>query len=208
MTRPQLDSAAWDVVSVQLERRLLARRTATMVAAAIEESGTKRVLVTSAYAKEGKTLFLDLVSREFEHCKSTLEIRVIDGDDIITDADPTGTTSRGKVRLEPKHLSPDVVTLIKGPSVLDSEGMLHFRRDWFEEIDGALVVVMARRTGRKALRETVAWLEASGIKPIGLIYNEFASPPLADRLGRIRKWRQQPLRSKLRAAFGGLRRSR
>lgn len=207
MTRPQLDSASWDVVSMQLDRRLLARRTATMVAAAIEESGTKRVLVTSAFKGEGKTLFLDLVRREFEHCKTSLEIRVVDGDDIVTEAEPDRRSSQS-VRLEPKHLSPDVVTLVKGPSVLDSEGMLHFRRDWFEEIDGALIVVMGRKTGRKALKETVDWLEASGIKPIGLIYNEFASPPLGERLAKIRKWWQQPLRSKLRAAFKGLRRSR
>ena len=82
----------------------------------------------------------------------------------------------------------DAVVVVDGPAMLAGDDVLDIPPLWMEAFDAAILVVMKRRTTTTKLEETVAWLEAAGIPPIGIVWNQHHFPPVTDVLDR---WREK-----------------
>jgi hypothetical protein len=162
--------------SDRVERQLLARRVAVHIAAAIEEAGARFVLLTSPGPGEGKTTFMDLVGHELAHFTTP----------------PYHLLRHDALDAPPSSFEGERVLLVHGPPMLHGEEILNLRDDWMDAFDGALIVVMGRRTRRDDLRRALAWLEAVDIRPLGLIYNEVIAPPFGARLDALRRWLRRP----------------
>jgi len=159
--------------TTELERQLLARRLAVHVSAAVRKSGCKCVLLTSPNRGDGKSAFIELLGAELEHF-SQVPFRVLAADQLM--------------QYDPDMMPEDRVVLVHGPAMLEGEEILNLRDDWIAAFDGAIVLVMGRKTHRRDLRRALDWLQAVGIEPIGLVYNEFMAPPLSARLAAF--WRR------------------
>jgi len=88
----------------------------------------------------------------------------------------------------PATLPHTSVSLVHGPAILEVESVLTMNKRWSHVLDAALIVAMGRETERQALADTVALLQATGIRPLGIIYNEYACPHPMERLKRLRDW--------------------
>ena len=81
--------------------------------------------------------------------------------------------------------------------MLEAEDYLGVSEAWINAFDAAIIVVMGRVSRRDQLKTTVDWLNACGIKPLGIIFNENANPSFAARFARMWPWAT--------AKFSGLR---
>lgn len=153
--------------SWELKSKLVARRVAVKVSAAIAESGKRAILLTSPYEGDGKSFLLGILAPELEKV-APYRFHILSASE-LTEVNPWAPPD-------------DRVLLVDGPAVLEGRGFLNIRKGWISAFDGALVVAVARKTKRQDLEETVSWLNASKIPPIGLIWNEFVCPPLGTRL--------------------------
>jgi Mrp family chromosome partitioning ATPase len=165
-TKNRRGPEAWHV-----EQKLLARRLAAHVVSAVEKSGARTVLVTSPTSGSGKSTLLQLIAPELDHIAPD-RFRAY-GRRVLDDTNPEefGDDSR--------------IKLIDGPSMLEADDFLTVSDRWMTAFDGALIVVMGRVSRRSSLETTVAWLEASGIRPIGIVFNELQAPSLTQRMHRL-----------------------
>lgn len=157
-------------MATRIDKWREARLMATSIAAALETAQARFVLITSPSARNGKSLFVDLLQREF-HALGLTRFLLMDWPDLV-------------------HYSPgasdDTIVLIDGPPLTEGEGIMQIPAEWLAALDGALIVVNKRKTRRDDLEQSVSWLRATGIEPLGLIWNEHGLPPLTDAL---RRWR-------------------
>jgi hypothetical protein len=151
----------------RIEPRLVARKLAVQLCAAVEASGKRVILVTSPNADEGKTFLMRLVGPELERVAPN-RFRVLGASELENE--------------NPWHAPDDRVLLVDGPPMLEGDGFLELRKGWVSAFEGALIVVMKRRTTRVELEETVDWLKAAKIPPLGVVWNEWACPTLRNRL--------------------------
>jgi Mrp family chromosome partitioning ATPase len=156
------------------EQKLLARRLAAHVTAAVERSGARTILVTSPSSGSGKTTLLQLIAPELEHIAPQRFLAF--GRRVLDDTGPEAFAEDNRIKL------------IDGPSMLEADDFLTINDRWMSAFDGALIVVMGRVSRRSALETTVSWLQDSGIRPIGIIFNEQASPSLAQRIAGAWAW--------------------
>ena len=145
---------------------------AVSVHAAIRESGCRRVLITSPTKSSGKSHFVRAVAPEL-HAIAHNQYRFLRTVDLE--------------QMAPPREDDPQLTLVDGPSMFDGNGLLQVPQDWMESFDGAILLVMGRRTESEALEEAVKWMADSRIKTIGLIWNDFVNPP-PDL--RFRLWRR------------------
>jgi Mrp family chromosome partitioning ATPase len=176
-------SDARDRVTDLARRRLLARRIATQVVAATVTAGAKSVLICSVDSGAGKSTFLQLVAPELQH-SAEVPVMVFDYRELAAIAPPTEAD--------------DVLVYVDGPAMIGSEEILQVPDAWMRAFSGAIIVVNNRKTDRDGLTECVAWLRASGITPLGVIYNEFGVPPVRVLLKEIGKWSTLPVKEKVR----------
>lgn len=163
----------------QVEQALVARKLAVQLSAAITESGKRIVLLTSPNQGDGKTFFIRLVAPELERI-APHRFRV------LSTADLENTN--------PWHAEDDRVLLVDGPAMLEGDGFLRLRKGWVSAFDGALILVMGRRTRAEDLEETASWLQAAKIEPIGIVWNENVCPPIVTRLRMVLEKLRHPLR--------------
>jgi Mrp family chromosome partitioning ATPase len=161
---------------------LVARRLAVKVTAAIAESGRRAILLTSPNEGDGKSFLVRILAPELEKV-APHRFHLISAGELA--------------EVNPWAPPDDRILLVDGPAVLEGAGFLNIRKGWISAFDGALVVAVARKTKRQDLEETISWLNASKIPPIGLIWNEVVCPPLGTRL-RIALRRLRRLVSKSR----------
>ena len=145
-----------------INERLVARKMAVSVHAAIRESGCRRVLITSPSKSSGTSHFVRVVAPEL-HAIAYNEYRFLRPADLEQFAPP-------------REEDPQI-TLVDGPSMFDGDGLLSVPQDWMAAFDGAILVVMGRRTETEALKESVKWMADSRIKTIGIIWNDYVNPP-------------------------------
>jgi hypothetical protein len=169
---------------------LVARKLAVQISAAIAESGKRIILVPSPSQGEGKTHLVGLIAPELE--------RIAPYRFLVTSAAELSG-------LNPWHVPEDRVVLVDGPAMLEGEGFLKLRKGWMSAFEGSLIVVMGRKTTVEGLEETVNWLNASKIPPIGVVWNEYFCPPLGDRFRAWLRWWRRPAlaRGLRRLLFGG-----
>ena len=153
--------------SFEAKKRLLARRLAVRVVAAINDSGKNLILVTSPTKGAGKSLFVSLVAPELERV-APHRFHVLSTDELAS--------------MNPFAPPDDRVLLVDGPAMLEQQGVINIRQGWISAFEGSLVLVVGRKTRREDLEETIAWLNASKIPPIGIIWNELVSPSVTDRI--------------------------
>jgi hypothetical protein len=160
------------------EYKHLARRLATHIVSAVDQAGARTVLVTSPCSGAGKSTLLRLISPELDHVA------------------PKRYRAYGRRVLQettPDFFPDDRIKLVDGPSMLEAEDYLGVSEAWMNAFDAALIVVMGRVSRRDQLQTTVDWLNACGIKPIGIVFNEHANPSFADRFARLGPWAQGKL---------------
>lgn len=159
--------ASEDVVRAE---RLLARRIAVQLDAAVRRADAHTVLITSPQSGAGKSRFARLVAPH---------LNVIAPDRYMILA---GTELR---EYDPGRRPDGLVVLVDGPSMLDGDGVLAVPQAWMQAFDAAIIVVMGRETRSDALEDTAEWLRNANVPPIGILYNEYAAPAPIDR---IRGW--------------------
>ncbi len=159
--------------STFLNERLIARKLAVGLDAAIRESGCQTVLLTSPGKASGKTRFARVISPQFS---------VIAPDRYMI----LGVSDLAK--LDPYQRPPGLVVIVDGPSMLDGDGLLGIPQHWMDAFDGAVLMVMGRQTRTDDLEQSVQWLDNARIKTIGIIFNEFISPEPSLRLKRWRRY--------------------
>lgn len=155
------------------EQKHLARRLATHIVAAVDQAGARTVLVTSPCSGAGKSTLLRLISPELDHVA------------------PKRFRAYGRRVLQettPDFFPDDRIKLVDGPSMLEADDYLGVSEAWMNAFDAALIVVMGRVSRRDQLQTTVEWLNACGIKPLGIIFNEHANPSFAARFARMWPW--------------------
>jgi hypothetical protein len=155
-----------------INERLIARRIAVGVHAAIRESGCRRVLVTSPGRACGKSHFVQTITPELNVIAQNA-YRFLETEDL-------------KQVTPPQEDDPQIV-VVDGPPMFDGNGLLDVPQDWMNSFDGAIMLVMGRRTKSELLEEAVKWMRDSRIQMIGLIWNDYVNPP-PDM--RIRLWRR------------------
>ncbi len=177
--------------SIRLNRE--GRKLATQVAAAIERSGARFVLLTSVDANDGKSFLADLLAEEW--ASTAMErFDVFDWSRLTTLIPADFTPGADRVLLTPDGhhdritQADDAVVVVDGPPMLAGDEVLDIPPLWMEAFDGAVLVVMKRRTMATKLEEAVAWLEAANIQPLGIVWNQHHFPPVLDVLDR---WREK-----------------
>lgn len=157
----------------RIEERRRGRQLATEIVAAVENAGTRFVLITSVSRGDGKSHLAQTLRRELAMI-ATGRFVVLDWHDLAG--------------LDPGHFPPDQTIIVDGPAMLEGEEIFSLPPPWLEAFDGSLVVVMKRVTTKEDLLDLFSWLTAAGCPPIGTIWNEKAFPPLGTVLGRFRDW--------------------
>lgn len=161
-----MDASA-DVVRAE---RLVARRIAVQLDAAIRRANAHTVLITSPQSGAGKSRFARLVAPH---------LNVIAPDRYMILGGP-------ELREYDPGRRPDgLVVLVDGPSMLDGDGVLAIPQAWMHAFDASVIVVMGRATRSEALEDTAEWLRNANVPPIGVLYNEFVAPAPMER---IRGW--------------------
>ena len=73
---------------------------------------------------------------------------------------------------------------------------------WMNAFDGAILVVLGRRTPSEDLTDAVKWLDDARIRVIGVVFNELCAPDPAVRLSLWRRlWRTRTWKSALKEAL-------
>ena len=127
-----------------------------------KRSETRFFLVTSVDHQAGRTQFLSHMRREAQHMAPG-ELELVSASNLT--------------RIDPSEFFGYDLVLVDGPPVVDGRGALDIPPRWIEAFEGAIVVVVKRRTSRNGLLETRAWLEANDIPIFGVVWNEWLSPP-------------------------------
>lgn len=142
---------------------------ATQVLAAATRARTSCVLLTSAEREAGKTALAERMSLGLASAGFQRHV-VLQWHELT--------------HVDPKSIPADSLVFIDGPALFAGVEILEVPHAWRARIDGAVVVVMKRQTRRVDLAETVAWLQAAGWPPIGVIWNlrRFPRWRLLDRL--------------------------
>ncbi len=147
------------------------RLLATSVAAALEDAGARFVLVTSPTAGDGKSLLVRALHHEFQSMGMS-RFHLMGWEDLTRD--------------EPRLDDEQTIVLIDGPPLGEGDGVLRLPPDWLQAFDGALIVVQKRVSNRADLEQAVAWLRATGIQPLGVVWNEHGHPPIGSALRRLK----------------------
>ncbi len=135
--------------------------------------GARRILLTSVEQGAGKTR----LTASLKH-----EARSLPGASIAF-------VSRAYLdRVQPADLGDHDLVLVDGPAVIDVDGLHDIPEVWRRGLDGAVLVVIKRRTRRVAVEEARRWLEANGIALLGVVWNEYTLPPVFVQLARVRAW--------------------
>jgi hypothetical protein len=137
-----------------------------------KDGGTRFILVSSVDHQAGRTRFLSLMRRE-AHLMAPGEVEFVSASNLA--------------RIGPSEFFGYDLVLVDGPPVVDGRGALDIPPRWIEAFQGAVLVVVKRRTSRKGLAETREWLEANGIPIFGVVWNEWLSPPVMVAWLRLRK---------------------
>lgn len=148
-----------------------ARQLTTAIADAVGRAGVRYVLVTSAGRGDGKTLLVNLVEQELR--------RMATGQYVVLSWELLGD-------FRPGDFPSPTVVLVDGPPMREGGGILQIPHAWMEAFEGALVIVMKRVTPRADLEDVVSWLGSAGIRPLGVVWNEFRFPPTRTRLAQLR----------------------
>lgn len=124
---------------------------------------TRFILVTSVDHDAGRTRLLTEMRREAHH---------------MAPGEVEFVSAQNLTRVDPSEFFGYDIVLVDGPPIVDGRGALDIPPRWIEAFDGALLVVVKRRTSRKGLLESREWLEANEVPVIGVVWNEWLSPPL------------------------------
>ncbi|MFT6399368.1 MAG: hypothetical protein ACJAYU_004133 [Bradymonadia bacterium] len=155
-----------------INERLVARKLAVSVHAAIRESKCRRILITSPTARSGKTHFTRLLGPELGVIAAD-EYRFFRHEDLDRIPHPAHDNRQ--------------ITLVDGPAMFDGDGLLVLPQAWMQCFDGCIIVVMGRHTESEFLQESAKWMSDSRIHVIGLIWNDYLNPPPAMR---FKLWRR------------------
>ncbi len=174
------------------------RKLATQIAAAINQSGAKFVLLTSVDEGDGKTFLAKMLRREWS--SSAMErLDIVDWSRLATLIPADFTPAADHMVLGPDGrptLAPvvdEATIVVDGPPMLAGDEILDIPPLWMEAFDAAVVVVMKRRTLMHKVEETIEWLRAADITPIGVVWNEHHFPPVLGRLSSLREWLAEAL---------------
>lgn len=141
------------------------------MATAVTKAEAHFVLITSVSRGDGKT-------RLAATLKNELQTVAVDRYVVLT--------WRQLGTFHPSEFNLSTVVFVDGPAMLEGEEILQIPPDWMQAFDGALIVVMKRVTHRTELEEAASWLNAAGIPPIGVVWNEHRFPPFGIALERLR----------------------
>ncbi len=158
------------------EELLAGRLLAEGVAAAVERTGARRLLVVSARRGDGRT-----------HLIETLEAMVDD-----QQAGRTGQAWSFLTLAEAAARGPGTICegcrlVIDGPALLDGDGAIGLEPGWLEVVDGVIVVLLAGRTTEAELALVRARLEALQLPLLGAVWNERHDQGFGKALSRLRQ---------------------
>lgn len=159
--------------AVSAEQRLVIRRLAVTVHAAIRDSGCDTVLITSPEDRVGKSRLAGVLAPELGEI-APHRYAIISHTELH--------------EYDPYDRPNGVVVLVDGPAMLDGQGLIPLPPVWSNHFDGAIVVVLGRYTESEKLAASIEWLNDAQIHPIGILFNDYWSPPPDQRLLRWKAW--------------------
>ncbi len=162
------------------------RLMATRIAAALDAADAHYVLITSPGHREGRTYLCHTLQREFRALGWRRFVFL---------------SWQELEEHHPRDHGRSTTVIVDGPPIAEGPGVLGIPPAWLEALDGALVVARKRVTNRSDLAQTVAWLEATHIPPVGVVFNEQGFPQLRQWLESLRRTRAPaPARARIDTA--------
>ena len=161
------------------------RRLAAGLLRKAEARGLSRLLVVSAESGAGRSTFLDALVAHAP-AVSRVQLQVMRAPDLTASCPLRQRSSHdsaaGRQAEGASSSGPYELVLVEGPAIMEGEASLSLSPEWIDALDGAVIVVNARRTKRQLLHATAQWLEDMGVPAVGVIWNEVGLPPVSARL--------------------------